>query len=192
MRMVRTQTSAFVVMGLMLLTMSGCATNSLHAGKASLPHFFQVGDHLYRGGQPTAAGFRHLQAMGVKTVVSLRAHRSRDAARRRERELVESLGMRWVSLPMRMYWRPSDAQVQTFLALTANPDSRPVFIHCQHGEDRTGSLVAIYRVATQGWRPNRAYREALALGLAGWNPFVRTLILSTPAPGGLRTAALSQ
>jgi hypothetical protein len=36
--------------------------------------------------------------------------------------------------------------------------------------------VAVYRVARQGWASEQAYTEALALGLAAWNPFMRSLI----------------
>ena len=76
---------------------------------------------------------------------------------------------------MRMYWRPSDKQVVTFLqAVQMHP---PVFIHCRRGEDRTGVMTAIYRVAKQGWQPERAYAEARLLGLSGLNPFMRDVIL---------------
>ena len=165
------------LMGVLVALLSGCATTQSATAPTALLHFYQVDERVYRGGQPTEEGFKRLAAMGIKTIVSLRAHRLRDAARRREKDLVESLGMRWVSLPMRMYWRPSESQVRTFLALADDPDDAPVFVHCQHGEDRTGSLIAVYRVARQGWAPARAYAEARTLGLAGWNPYMRTLIL---------------
>jgi len=156
------------------LAMAGCATMARPASPA-LAHIHQVNEALYRGAQPTEEGLRQLRAMGVKTIVSLRAHSP--TPRRETRALVESLGMRWVSLPMRMYWRPTDEQVREFLRVVSEPANQPVFIHCQHGEDRTGSLVAIYRVAKQGWAPEDAYAEALALGMSGWNPFTRRMIL---------------
>ena len=177
----------------LLAVLPGCAgiRPQIHpdvSGQA-LFHFFQVDDGFYRGGQPTDEGFRELKAMGVKTIVNLRAEGR--AARQHERKLVESLGMRWVSLPMRMYWRPSRTQVKAFLEVALDPDQQPVFVHCRQGEDRTGSLAAIYRIVKQGWTPQAAYDEALALGLAPWNPFMRRLILhdTTQAPRQ-RSAAL--
>ena len=167
-----------------LFALSGCASHSCCARKESAsmapapnttPHFFKVDERLYRGGQPTLAGIRRLEKLGVKTVVSLR--NQGDKSSRAERELAESLGMRWVSMPMRMYWRPSEEQTRAFLQLVSDPQRQPVFVHCQHGEDRTGVLVAVYRVVGQGWAPEDAYAEALELGMAGWNPFMRHVIL---------------
>ncbi|MBI2105108.1 MAG: tyrosine-protein phosphatase [Candidatus Omnitrophica bacterium] len=189
--------SAIAVTGLLSVVAAGCASSNHKNHPASsasaipLNHFYQVDPHLYRGAQPTPEGFRRLADMGVKTIVNLRAQGK--MRRAEERKLVESLGMRWVSLPMRSYWRPNDTQVQAFLELVADSSRQPVFIHCQKGEDRTGSLVAAYRIAQQGWTPERAYAEALTLGLAAWNPFMRSLILyDILRPGAVRTASAPQ
>ena len=56
-----------------------------------------------------------------------------------ERMLVESLGMRWVSIPWRAYWRPSNTQVMEFLRIVNDPSRQPVFVHCRHGKDRTAN-----------------------------------------------------
>jgi hypothetical protein len=37
-----------------------------------IKNFSQVDSHVYRGAQPTDAGFQYLAGMGVKTVVDLR------------------------------------------------------------------------------------------------------------------------
>ena len=185
--------SAIAVVGLASVVAAGCASthHAHHARSNPLIHFYQVDPHLYRGGQPTPEGFRRLADMGIRTIVSLRAQGKTHRAE--ERQLVESLGMRWVSLPMRSYWRPTDAQVQAFLEVASDPARQPVFVHCQKGEDRTGSLVAAYRIARQGWTPEEAYTEALAMGLAAWNPFMRSLILhDIRRPGAVRTASASQ
>ena len=129
--------------------------------------------------------------MGVKTVINLRvegrAHREAD------RRLAESLGMRWISMPMRAYWRPSDQQVRAFLEIVNDPAQQPVFIHCRKGEDRVGVLAAVYRVVDEGWPPQRAYDEARSLGLSGLNPLMRYVIFHEApqayAPKRLRTAA---
>jgi len=158
-----------------LAVLPACASVPPLGASADLPHFSQVDEHLYRAGQPTEAGFRRLAALGVKTVIDLRAEHAK--RRREEQELVESLGMRWVYLPMHSYWRPSDAQIETFLQTVSDTDRQPVVVHCRKGQDRTGTLVAIYRVVKQGWDPRRAYAEARALGLTGWNPLMRYVIL---------------
>ena len=172
---VRVAARQLALTGLIASAGLGCAAAPPRDAEEPLPHFFRVDAHLYRGGQPTADGFRQLASMGVKTIVNLR-HEG-ETRREEERRLVESLGMRWVFLPMRSYWRPSDAQVLAFLRAVDDTAHQPVFVHCRKGEDRTGTLVAIYRIVEEGWGPARAYEEALALGLSGWNPFMRHVIL---------------
>jgi protein tyrosine/serine phosphatase len=185
------QAAAIAVMGLVSAVATGCASTSHHHARTEpLFQFYQVDPSLYRGAQPTPEGFRRLADLGVKTVVNLRAQGR--VRRAQERQLVESLGMRWVSLPMRSYWRPTDAQVRAFLDVASDPGHQPVFVHCQQGEDRTGSLVAVYRVARQGWAPEQAYTEALALGLAAWNPFMRSLVFDARRLAAVRTASISR
>jgi protein tyrosine/serine phosphatase len=173
-------------------TLTGCAGLTLEGHRNPLPNLSQVDEGLYRGGQPTAEGFRRLKAMGVKTVVSLRAQG--DTRHAPEQELTESLGMKWVNLPMRMYWRPSRTQVDSFLRIAMDPANQPVFVHCEKGEDRTGSIVAMYRVVKQGWEPSDAYQEALRRGLAPWNPFMRNMVLleSTRKYAHLKHLAFAQ
>ena len=168
------------------LALSGCATPVGHSRAIPLPHFFQVDAKLCRGGQPTPEGFRELARRGVKTVVNLRVENAAHQAA--DRRLAESLGMRWISMPMRAYWRPSDAQVLAFLDLVEDPAQQPVFIHCRKGEDRTGVLTAVYRVVEYDWEPQRAYREARSLGLSGLNLLMRYVILHE-APTEYRAAS---
>jgi tyrosine-protein phosphatase SIW14 len=47
----------------------------------------------------------------------------------------------------------------------------PTLVHCQHGEDRTGLVIAAYRVRYQGWTKETAMEEALKLGYRGWLNF---------------------
>src|SRR3977135_4498326 len=44
--------------------------------KPGLPNLHQVTTNLYRGAQPTAKGMAELKAMGIKTVIDLRAYHS--------------------------------------------------------------------------------------------------------------------
>ena len=157
---------------------AGCASFGHGGGTAGLPAFHQVDEGLYRGGQPSVEGLRQLAGMGVKTVISLRQP---SAASRKERELVEQLGMRWVNLPMWFWWRPSDRQIREFLDIAQDSESRPVFVHCRQGWNRAGIMVAIYRIVHQGWTPKQAYAEARQYGMVAWNPTSR-YILFTETP----------
>ena len=172
----RLQTRLFI--SLLAALAAGCACPcSKKPGSAGqpLPRFARVDTRLYRGGQPTPEGYRRLADLGVKTVIDLRAED--ESQRAADAQAAESLGIRWLSLPMRAYGRPTEAQLNAFLRAVDDPANQPVYVHCRQGKDRTGTLVAVYRVAEQHWEPVRAYREARAFGLTPWNPFLRYVIL---------------
>ncbi len=157
------------------------------AGSHELPAFREVDAGYYRGGQPTDEGLRQLAEMGVKTVISLRHRTTRMDE---EQRVAEQLGMQWINLPMWYFWRPSDVQVDRFLALVTDPAHRPVFVHCRQGRNRAGIMTAIYRVACQGWQPYQAYAEGREYGLAPWNMMTRWLLKRT-TPRTFATASSS-
>jgi tyrosine-protein phosphatase SIW14 len=139
---------------------------------APIERFHRVDDRLYRGAQPDAAGFRYLRDLGVRTVVNLRMED--DAVKTGERQIVESLGMRYVNLPVedgsfftRSRRIPADV-ISGFFEIFDSPDSGPVFVHCHRGADRTGAVVSFYRIARQGWDGVRAYAEAREIGMRSW------------------------
>lgn len=111
-----------------------------------LPNFGRVTNNLYRGGQPTSDGFQSLQAMGVEIVIDLREKTAEMATEKRE---VEALGMKSVDIPWSANHEPSSAKIVEFLDLIrANPDTK-IFVHCRRGADRTGVMIASYRIAVE-------------------------------------------
>ena len=46
-----------------------------------------------------------------------------------------------------------------FLEIVTDPEKRPVFVHCMHGADRTGTMVAVYRIVVEGWDKEKAIDE---------------------------------
>jgi protein tyrosine/serine phosphatase len=133
---------------------------------AGLPNFHVVTPDLYRGAQPTAQGMRALEAMGVKTVLSLRAFND-DESLLAETKL-DHPRIRFHT------WHPEDEDVVAFLRIATDPARAPVFVHCQHGSDRTGTMIAIYRVAVQGWDKEEAIREMTGGGY-GFHPLWENL-----------------
>jgi protein tyrosine/serine phosphatase len=128
-----------------------------------LPNFHQVNAQLYRGAQPRPDGFRRLASLGVKTVINLRA--ADRNARAEERE-ARAAGLQYFNVPLPPYARATDEQVERALALIDAPENRPVFLHCKHGEDRTGTVVAAYRISREGWTRERAEEEAELRGMS--------------------------
>ncbi len=119
-------------------------------------NFAKVSEILYRGEQPTAEGFAELKKMGIKTVVNLRAFHS-------DRDELAGAGLQYVHINCKA-WHPEEEDVAQFLKLLKDPKNLPVFVHCQHGADRTGMMVASYRIVEQGWNPDDAARETHNFG----------------------------
>jgi protein tyrosine phosphatase (PTP) superfamily phosphohydrolase (DUF442 family) len=116
-----------------------------------LPNFYKVSDELYRGAQPTAEGMKQLEKLGVKTVVNLRALHS-------DRDEIKGTDLSYVHIGMTA-WCISDNDVIRFLRIVTDKSRTPVFVHCQHGSDRTGTMCAIYRIVVQGWSKDEAIEE---------------------------------
>jgi tyrosine-protein phosphatase SIW14 len=131
---------------------------------AELPNFHQVNQQLYRGGQPKDGGLRKLKDLGVKTIVNLRGE---DARTRAEGEAALSLGLRYYNISLAEFSRPKDEEVERVLDIINDPENQPIFIHCRRGKDRTGTIVACYRISHDGWTAKQAKDEAGRYGL-GW------------------------
>ncbi len=119
--------------------------------KESLPNFYKVSDDLFRGGQPTRDGFIALRSMGIKTIINLRWLHS-------DGGLIQDLGFVYYPIYCKV-WHPEQEDVDLFLELVQSKDNLPIFVHCQHGADRTGTMVAAYRILVQGWEVERAIVE---------------------------------
>jgi tyrosine-protein phosphatase SIW14 len=141
---------------------------------AGVENFHKLNDSLYRGAQPTDEGFGNLAKLGIKTVVDLREFDSRSAA---EKKAVEAAGMKYVNIPMQGTNTPEPAVVAKALAVLNSKDAGPVFVHCRRGADRTGTIIACYRMSHDGWQPAKALQEAKDLGMAwytkGMQHFIR-------------------
>jgi len=126
-----------------------------------LPNFHKVSERLYRGGQPSPEGFAHLKRLGVRTIVNLRDEYFYVAG---EAELLKQLGLNYVSIPLSPFVRPSDGEIDRFLNVLAYDLHQPHFVHCLHGQDRTGTMISIHRMHAHGWPLDQAYAEALEHG----------------------------
>lgn len=116
-----------------------------------LKNFAVVSDALWRGAQPTAEGFAELKRRGVKTIVNLRAEHS-------DREKLAGTGLQYVEIPC-LAWNSDSKKVLSFLKVVADPKNQPVFVHCAEGADRTGMMVAAYRIVEQDWASDDAMKE---------------------------------
>jgi tyrosine-protein phosphatase SIW14 len=124
---------------------------------AGLSNFGQINPSLYRGERPTDEGLACLAKMGVTIVISLEG-KYKDL-----RKPVERLGMQYVS----MFWEcsfPQDHTFAKFLQLLRDNPGKKVFVYCHYGDDRTGMMIAAYRIAEQNWSAHEAKEEMKAFG----------------------------
>ncbi len=124
--------------------------------RPGLTNLYRVTEALYRGAQPGPEGFAELHRMGIRTVVNLRSFHS-------DRDDFEKAGLapgafRYVHIRMKT-WHAEDEDVARFLRVVTDPANAPVFVHCEHGSDRTGVAVAAYRIVVQRWPKEEAIRE---------------------------------
>jgi Dual specificity phosphatase, catalytic domain len=127
--------------------------------KQLIPDFAEVSPVLYRGAQPRKHGFEALAKMGIQIVVDLRGDRDG------ERKEVTSLGMLYVP----MHWQcsfPKDKIFARFLTLIRKNPGKKIFVHCRVGDDRTGMMIAAYRMAEEEWSPKQAMEEMTKYGFS--------------------------
>jgi len=130
------------------------------AGSSSAPgikNFHQLNEHVYRGAQPTDEGFQYLAKMGVKTVIDLREADERSQA---EEAVVTAAGMKYVNVPMTGLTPPTEPEITRILGILEDDSAGAVFVHCQRGADRTGAVIAAYRIDHEHWDNARALSEA--------------------------------
>ena len=140
----------------------------------------KITDFLYRGAQPKEAGLSELKLLGVTTIVDLRGEDQEKVTWERNR--AESLGMRFVHIPVSGWSPPTDEQVVQFLSLFRGEPGQRIFVHCRFGNDRTGVLVATYRMAFEKWSAEQAMKEMYFFGFNGfWHPAMKSFIRDFPA-----------
>jgi tyrosine-protein phosphatase SIW14 len=156
-----------------------------------IPASAEVTPHFFRGGQPTRHGLEALREEGINVVIDLRGNR------KSERREVNHLGMEYVAIPWHCPF-PKDSTFAHFLTVMRANSGRKVFVHCRLGDDRTGMMVAAYRMAEQHWTAAQAMEEmkafgfssahhAICPGLASYEKHFPEHLRSNPAFESLRT-----
>lgn len=126
-----------------------------HLKAEGVPNFGQV-TPTYRGGQPAAEGFETLAHLGISIIV--------DTGRsKRDEGIIQRLGMTYRPLP----WYcplPRDKVFAQFIQIIRENPGKKIFVHCRLGDDRTGMMIAAYRMAVDGWTAKEAMQEMDAFG----------------------------
>ena len=128
-----------------------------------IKNFHQIDEHVFRGAQPTDEGLQYLAKIGVKIVIDLREAGQRSLA---EARVATAAGMQYVNVPMGGLTPPTDAEITKVLQLLEDHSAGPVFVHCMRGADRTGAVIAAYRIQHDHWENARALKEAMLDGMS--------------------------
>lgn len=157
-----------------VLLLSACAWGQNRAVQG-VPNLAQVEPGLWRGGQPTDRGWIELRSMGITNVIKLNLE-SEGSDLPGER-----LGMRVYPVPLTLAQQIGARKIsaESLEKVLTHVPANGTFVHCEHGQDRTGVFVAIWRVQIDGWSKADAEKEMLAHGfhknLKGlwrfWNDF---------------------
>src|ERR1044072_4096913 len=168
------------LLAILLLSVAAAAKSAPSAAfpNVHIKNFGQMDDRFYRGAEPKSLeDIRALKELGISTVIDLQAESDPE-----ERAWVESLGMRYVNIPMvakkypRPEWvaspgmryanipmvakkSPRPEWVAAFMKTVDDPSTGKFFVHCAGGRHRTGSMGAVYRFEKYGWNYEQVYAE---------------------------------
>ncbi len=130
-----------------------------------VPNFGEVTPSLYRGGLLKGEGIKALKKLGIDVVVDTHAN---DVSEERD---VHELGMQYVAIPWHCPW-PHDEVFAKFLKVVHDNKGKKIFVHCRLGDDRTGMMVAAYRIAEEGWTADEAMNEMRSFGFTRSHHFI--------------------
>ena len=135
-------------------------------------NLYQITALIYRSAQPSAKGMQSLEAMGIDTVLNLRSFHRDDA-------LLQDTRLHAIRIPLHAWDVDEDEEDKLIAALQLlNNTKTPILVHCQHGSDRTGTIIALYRMVIQNWSKEQAIAEMIQpkFGFHGvWKNIIRYL-----------------
>jgi protein tyrosine/serine phosphatase len=131
---------------------------------ADICNFHQVDADLYRGGRPRSSAYPKLAELGIRTIINLEqpehAEEEKEAVEELSRNLKPKARIDFISFPIDQAEIATDGvphEQLRDLFQQMRKARKPIFIHCYHGKDRTGAIVALYRML----RREKSYEEAI-------------------------------
>jgi protein-tyrosine phosphatase len=133
---------------------------------------------VYRSGQPQGdAEWSYLKKMGIKTVLKLNKYSS-DVDESEERRLAEKYNINLIPVYMppedfphnlNPWAHPDERALMQAVETLENKNNLPALVHCSHGKDRTGLVVAVYSVRNKKYCRDAAINE---MEYYGTSPFL--------------------
>lgn len=157
----------------MALILTGCATQRGFPPINGIANFDRVDEKVFRGAQPRHESIDHLAFIGIKTIINLRA--PEDTAPF-EPIAAQQAGIVYKNVPLNPLSAPTQEQISQIMEIIETSPG-PVFVHCQFGCDRTGTVCACWRIRHSSWDNTVALQEAVTYGMSdfevGMKDFIR-------------------
>jgi|GEM_PF-885527 len=134
--------------------------------------FFELSPSLYRGAVPSEQDLRALKMWGIKSIVDFQMTPDPN-----EERITAELGIKYYDIPWTAHLNKAMSfhyiheVTLKFLGLLADRANLPIYVHCFHGRERTGTMIAVYRMAIENWSYERARDEMLSFGVNKWIHF---------------------
>lgn len=131
--------------------------------------------------------------LNIKTILDLQTSDELLAA---ERKAAEKYGVNFISIKLpALFKKPSEERMKQIMAILKNPASYPLYVHCRHGQDRTGLVIGLYRYFVDGMPAQEAYEEMMQLGFhphfeIGHDCYFRTAV-GMPVPSECQSVPTS-
>lgn len=135
-----------------LCLLIGACQNQINHDARLPNNFYKVSDDLFRSQQPTTKEMQYLNQLGFKTVINLRRWHS-------DQPEIVGTQLTELAIKMRAGKIEDDKVISILKAIQRSP--KPILIHCWHGSDRTGVIVAMYRLVFQNWSKAQAIDELM-------------------------------
>ena len=120
---------------------------------------FKMSDQLTRGSRiDDPKGYESLKKQGFKGIVDLTLEGTNDA------KGGKAAGLNTLNVKILDNSAPTQDQMKQFLDFATNPKNSPCYVHCEAGKGRTGVASACYRMAVEGWPPEKAIAEGKKYG----------------------------
>ncbi len=163
-----------------LLLSSSCKSQEQNFNRSStwakkventpVTNFYSIDSLVFRSGQPNAKQMQFLDQMGIKTVINLRDKKN-------DKKKASKTSLQLIHIPINT-WKISYKDILSSL-IEIEKSEKPILIHCLHGSDRTGCIIACYRLVYQNWTKQEAINELIEGGYgyhASWFPNILKLI----------------
>jgi len=129
-----------------------------------IKNLYRVDQKLYRSAQPKPGDFEKIYAIGIRSTLNLQKFHT-------DQDEIGNLPIEEYRVPMSAL-NPKYENLVKAVGYIVQSDT-PVLVHCRRGSDRTGTVIAAYRIAVQGWSKESAIKEMVEGGYGYHTTFVK-------------------